>query len=201
MAEKEFQLTIYSYCGNNPISYTDSDGRIRTLHINQKKRTITVSANFEYNRYQSADAQAIGEAARLINSQNGSVKYEGKEYKVVFKLSTSDHREENTISENNTITIVKDNFLGFDKNGNKIAARTDSKSNEIYVEYQHRKNIRAIAHEMLHALGAALPENGEDRHSKEGLMTKSLSAQSDKLLQENIDDIVFKGNGKQISKQ
>lgn len=54
---------------------------------------------------------------------------------------------------------------------------------------------------MLHALGAALPENGEDRHSKEGLMTKSLSSQSDKLLQENIDDIVFKGNGKQISKQ
>lgn len=67
-AENYVNISPYAYVANNPILYTDPDGRDIRISRNDKEKTITVEGNFYYNLSQIDPNGKYGSLEAILNA-------------------------------------------------------------------------------------------------------------------------------------
>ncbi len=195
LSEKYYPVSPYAFCGNNPISYIDPDGRDRRLVIDEKNKIISVQATYYHDvntgSYIGAGVKVFNDMENLsYTDENGTC------YQVVFELRTSRSSNPKSSAERdpagNYMKLSRD--LGM-KNGAKVLGRGGGKLVNLMLETINDDFI--TAHEIGHTLGAAMPVDGQDNHASEGLMVRSVNdpKKSKKLDQKSIDEIIEQGRG------
>ena len=72
----------------------------------------------------------------------------------------------------------------------------ETKGRQIIIPYESMDNTLIIVHEILHTLGAAIPDkDGRDRHTTKGIMADVIERQTSELEEESIKQIIEEGEG------
>lgn len=211
MAEKEMHISPFAYCGNNPTSFVDSEGKKRVLVVNEEDKHITVKATVYYYKGENFTQRnklikSLKAAATLINKQSGKYDSGGKSYSVSFEISVAgaDLNPPAQISAEkgaNGIKIVKNGSLS-SVDGNKILASTDTNDDMILIENDYINDNIVIAHEIGHLLGAGLDSDGKKNHSESGLMQATRTKEQDPtFIDANYREIIENGKGNKLKKK
>ncbi len=194
MSDKYPSMSPYNYCANNPVILVDPDGKDCEVTVNEKNKTITISAVY----YTSKDNKSVlKNHIDAWNSQSG--KYEitdenGVNYTIIFDLKIDKGNYSNDTDAENAFNTAgeksnKVNFFAINNNdpllndgtkrgvtrgGNEITVRSDSPS-------------RTGIHEIGHTLGSM--------HFSIGVMEKG--GESANIVKSNIYDI-FHNSGQRV---
>ena len=200
LAEKENRISQYVYCANNPVCCIDPSGTIRRISI--KRNNLLIQANYYVNKLESYNGisayDATLEATSLLNSLKDLTYTKGdSEYHVKFQLSVFPSYQPETKYTSDVIGNLlsfTNKPLGIDKYGRKIVGET--KGRQIIIPYESMDNTLIIVHEILHTLGAAIPDkDGRDRHTTKGIMADVIERQTSELEEESIKQIIEGGEG------
>jgi RHS repeat-associated protein len=190
-----FELSPYSFVGNNPIINVDPDGQDFRLAFNHENKTVTISATLYTT---SKDASEANNSVQNINSQSGGYSItvgggdDATSYAVNFDVKVAEVDVDSNLGELGSLNQALQN----DKSGsgNIFVSVNDSKlesnqngvtkgGNFIQIK-ESRKETDTGAHEIGHVLGLT--------HSPNGLMTSSSTnaRRSLKLIKGDIKDLI-----------
>ena len=178
---KYLPLQPYQYAGNNPVMALDDNGKNYDLIIDEQTKTATVKATF-YVDEKARDAAK--EAAGKINALTEvEVKIDGISYKLAFEVEVvkSDAPALEAYAAKEGYVVATDEYSGQGEHAvnsittvpdNSKTLRVDAAASlvnglgEVQVKESHASDVKAMMHEMLHALGGD--------HTGSGVMAESL---------------------------
>ena len=177
MYEKYYHISPYAYCGGDPVNHIDPNGRDYDVIINEKNKTITISAKFYVTT--KDDLNALNEG---IDFWNG-LHYDIDGYKVSFNLtgelrdpSEINYKIEQNYSKSQYLKCLREidsynklqtneNYFGiFNYNDDNMENGKTMFGNLVLIK-ESRRNTSTVMHEIGHSIGAVHYDKGK------GIMT------------------------------
>ena len=183
MYEKYYHISPYAYCGGDPVNHIDPNGRDYDVIINEKNKTITISAKFYVAT--NDDLKALNKGIAFWNGLN----YDIDGYHVSFAL-TGELREptnygidasDKKFSKSSYVKFLRDhdnksnpdshdNYFALVKYNDNSNENGTTNSGSLILIKDYREGTSTVMHELGHALGAVHYDKGE------GLMSTDVNS-------------------------
>ena len=160
MAENNYSISPYSYCGNNPVNIIDPDGQDCIFTIQRDKKTneitgVTISAKVYItgDRAKGKDKELNAEAKKTFKgSKDGMVKFDIN-YQYVDKAPDNLNPGENVLTYSNEKSNYEGGHIDNAHMNEMINERHDGNRGTIYANEDIKGEIRTVLHETGHFLG------------------------------------------------
>ncbi len=181
LEHKYSSLSTYNSFLNNPNFYTDPDGKSGVPVIDDKNKTITIHSKFYFYGGEATEKNAqsfVNNVQSLWGGANGSVSYNGENYKVLFEISHEIVSEDDAKSKMKGNRDAKNNFVRVESTGASHTGTGTNGSNSFFFGANALEEGKTTAaHEYGHSIGLighsgeASPENSELYIGQPDIMT------------------------------